>query len=129
MVGSFTLLVLSMILAACEKVDPEERRLSLHLPPPGFKGDTRNGRTHFQKYCMECHGQEGKGTPQGPPLVHKIYQSRHHANLSFHIAVRDGVKSHHWSFGDMKPVLEITPEETEHVVAYIRQEQKKEGIE
>lgn len=130
-IGRLTIVVLAMslFLIACDRLSPEERRQALHLPPLGFKGDTRKGLTIFQTNCVACHGPSGSGTVQGPPLVHQVYRSNHHANLSFHLAVRDGVKSHHWNYGDMKPIPEITPEETEHVIAYIRREQRRKGLE
>lgn len=114
---------------ACEKLSPEDRRKALHLPPLGFKGDAQKGLTIYQTNCVACHGPSGSGSVQGPPLVHQVYRTNRHANLSFHFAVRQGVKSHHWNYGDMKPVSEITSEETEHVVAYIRREQRRKGIE
>ena len=107
---------------------PEARRQALHLPPPGFKGAVEKGVEPFEKYCMVCHGIKGRGTNQGPSLVDRVYRPDHHADLSFHIAVRDGVKSHHWNYGDMQPVPLITPEETEHIIAYMREEQRRVGI-
>lgn len=123
----FTLAAL-LLLAACEAPDPEERRASQHLPPPGFKGEPAQGAALFATYCQACHGAAGTGTDQGPPLVDKVYQTQHHADFAFHMAVRDGVRQHHWAFGDMPAVADITPEQTEHIVAFIRREQLKAGI-
>ena len=109
-------------------MDPEQRRKALHLPPAGFKGDAKQGRTLFRQYCAACHGQGGLGTQQGPPLVHRTYRPAHHADLTFHMAVRDGVRSHHWNFGAMEPLPDVKPEETEHIVAYIRGAQRRAGI-
>ena len=117
-----------LFVTACDISGPEARRQALHLPPLGFKGVVDKGVEPFEKYCMACHGPKGQGTEQGPPLVNQVYRPDHHADLSFHFAVRDGVKSHHWNYGDMKPVPLITPEETEHVIAFIREEQKRAGI-
>jgi mono/diheme cytochrome c family protein len=120
--------LLLMLLTACEQISPEARRLALHLPPPGYKGVAAEGVVHYTKFCQVCHGVNGMGTHQAPPLVNEVYRPGHHADLSFHVAVRDGVPSHHWSFGDMSPVPLITPEETEHIIAYIRNEQRSRGI-
>lgn len=121
-------LVLPLVLSACDAMDPEQRRQALHLPPPGFEGDAFKGRDLFNRHCAACHGRGGRGTEQGPPLVDRIYRPGHHADLAFHQAVRDGVKSHHWPYGDMPPVTDITPEETEHVIAYLRRRQRSAGI-
>jgi hypothetical protein len=44
------------------------------------------------------------------------------------LAVRDGVKQHHWHFGNMPPQPEVTPEQTGHVIAYVRGLQRQAGI-
>lgn len=119
---------LPFILVACNDMDPEQRRRAMHLPPAGFKGNAEQGRALFNQYCAACHGQGGLGTQQGPPLVHQTYRPAHHADLTFHMAVRDGVRPHHWNFGDMKPVPDVTPEATEHIVAHVRRVQRRAGI-
>jgi len=117
-----------LIIVACDSMTPEERRKALHLPPAGFNGNAEQGYALFNQYCITCHGTGGLGSQQGPPLVHQTYKPAHHADLAFHMAVRDGVRSHHWHFDDMKPLPGVTPEKTEHIVAYIRREQRKVGI-
>ena len=119
---------LLVTLAGCDESDPATRRQRLHLPPPGFQADPEIGRQVFREYCIECHGYRGMGSEKGPPLVDPIYRPDHHADLAFHLAVRDGVRQHHWSFGDMPPRPEVTPEQTGHVIAYIRALQRREGI-
>ncbi len=111
-----------LFLVACEAPDPAERRAALHLPPPGFQGDPAQGVQLFSSYCQSCHGATGYGSEQGPPLVDKVYRPAHHADFAFHVAVRDGMRQHHWGFGDMPAVADITPEQTEHVIAFIRRE-------
>lgn len=123
-----TAMLASLFLVACSDRSPEERRAALHLPPPGFKGDTTKGRELFTQYCAVCHGQAGGGTDQGPPLVNAIYRPAHHADLAFHLAVKSGVKAHHWHFGDMKPLYDVTPEMTAHIIAYVRQAQRQANI-
>ncbi len=122
-------LFLSLLVVACDSGDPLARRQALHLPPPGFKGVASQGVALFQENCSNCHGSNGLGTEQGPPLIHPAYNPKHHADLAFHMAVRDGVKPHHWQFGEMPALPDITPEETEHIIAYIRQQQRSAGSE
>jgi len=117
-----------MELAACERPSPEEVRERQHLPKPGFIADINQGNILFHNNCSQCHGLEGKGTRQGPPLVHQTYHPRHHSDLVFHWAVRDGVKQHHWKFGAMPPQPQISPEDAAHIIAYIRQQQRDNGI-
>jgi mono/diheme cytochrome c family protein len=113
-----------LVLSACDVPGPEQRRQAMHLPPPGFKGDAVKGEAAFQQYCTTCHGSRG----QGPPLIHKIYRPAHHADLSFHMAAGDGVKQHHWQFGDMPSQPDVTPEEMAHIISYIRREQQRADI-
>lgn len=119
---------LTIFLTACEAPDPEARRAALHLPPEGFVGDAAQGRALFATNCATCHGINAQGTGQGPALVDKVYRPAHHADFAFHMAVRDGVRQHHWGFGDMPAAPQVTPEQTAHVIAYIRQEQSTAGI-
>lgn len=88
-----------------------------------------DGVALFQRNCAECHGREAKGTDKGPPLVHKIYEPGHHADASFYLAVRRGVRAHHWPFGDMPPVTGVSDEEIGRILAYVRGLQKAAGIE
>lgn len=86
------------------------------------------GKKLFTANCKGCHGNQAQGTRRGPPLVHKIYRPAHHADFGFYRAVSFGVKSHHWQFGNMPPVLGVSPQQVSHIIAYVRQEQRRAGI-
>lgn len=56
---------------------PSHIRLGLHLvvtlwimaqSPPAFSGDAGKGRPLYEKYCLMCHGPEGRG--DGPVGLH-----------------------------------------------------------
>lgn len=87
-----------------------------------------SGAQLFESKCAGCHGPSASGSDKGPPLVHRIYEPGHHADASFYQAVSRGVKSHHWSFGDMPPIPGIVVEETGQIVSYVRKLQMKNGI-
>jgi mono/diheme cytochrome c family protein len=59
------------------------------------------GQTAFNESCAQCHGENGAGTEKGPPLVHPIYNPGHHDDQSIYNAMRNGVRQHHWPYGDM----------------------------
>ncbi len=122
------LAVLVLPLTACGKGDPEKIRQNLHLPKPGYVADAERGREVFADKCAVCHGKSGQGTRQGPPLIHQTYRPGHHPDMAFHLAVKDGVRQHHWNFGDMPPLQGVTPEQVSDIVAYIRAAQKQAGI-
>ncbi len=86
------------------------------------------GKVAFDRNCAVCHGQEGRGTTQGPPLVHDIYNPGHHGDPAFIAAARRGVRSHHWSFGDMPPQPQVTDAELQAIIRYVRELQEANGI-
>jgi mono/diheme cytochrome c family protein len=122
------LLPLLFLLSACDDGFGEKDPNPLHLPPQGFVGNTLKGEDLYRQNCQTCHAANGLGTHQGPPLVNDIYNPVHHADLAFHLAIKNGVRSHHWHFGDMKPIPELSPESVEHIISYIRAIQKESGI-
>lgn len=88
----------------------------------------RDGRALFNSKCSKCHGLKGVGTDKGPPLVHKIYEPNHHADMSFYWAAERGVRAHHWGFGDMPPVEGVSKDDVAAMIRYIRGLQKEAGI-
>lgn len=123
------LILAALSLAACEPPKAEQPRERLHLPEPRFVADPAQGKSLFEASCAKCHGQDLQGTGEGPALVHLIYRPGHHADLAFHLAVKNGARAHHWNFGDMAPVEGVTPEDVGHIVAYVRRQQRAVGIE
>ena len=87
-----------------------------------------DGRVLYGQACTSCHGADLQGTDQGPPLIDSIYRSGHHADASFLLAVRRGVRSHHWGFGNMPPIDGLTDEQVEAIVEFVREQQRLAGI-
>ncbi len=121
-------LLTGLFLTGCDSLDPEEIRKRQHFPGKDFVANAQQGEALFTANCSGCHGSAGQGTGQGPPLVDKIYRAAHHADITFHWAVKNGVKQHHWTFGNMPPVENVSPEDVGHIIAYVRDEQRKAGI-
>ena len=86
------------------------------------------GAVAFDAHCVACHGKSGSGTTQGPPLVHDIYNPGHHADESFWRAVRQGVQQHHWRFGHMVPLPQVSDAQLTSIVRYVRELQQANGI-
>lgn len=91
-------------------------------------GDADRGRVLFEQRCAACHGAEGGGTAQGPPLVHPFYRPDHHADGAFLLAVRRGVTPHHWDFGPMPPIPNLSDQDVADVTRYVRDLQEAAGI-
>ncbi|MFV2031733.1 MAG: cytochrome c [Gammaproteobacteria bacterium] len=116
------------LLSACDGGPSTANTNPLHLPPPGFVGDSIVGKALYNQNCQSCHGASGLGTDQGPPLVSNMYKARRHADLAFHLAVKNGVRAHHWKYGGMKPIEKLSPEEAGHIIRYVREIQENSSI-
>lgn len=97
-------------------------------PTPGLMPNPAAGKALFETDCAKCHGTDLRGTKEGPPLLHKVYEPSHHGDIAFQIAVKYGTRQHHWNFGDMPPVAGLTPDDVAHITAYVRFQQRKTGI-
>jgi mono/diheme cytochrome c family protein len=97
--------------------------------PGDLPEEARIGQRVFEAACAECHGENAAGrNGAGPPLVHRIYEPSHHGDGAFLLAARNGVRAHHWTFGDMPAVEGITDAEIGYVTRYVRALQEANGI-
>lgn len=97
-------------------------------PTPGLMPNPGQGKGLFAQHCASCHGSDLKGSDKGPPMLHKVYEPGHHADISFQMAVAKGARAHHWQFGDMAPVKGVSADDVAHITAFVRSEQRKVGI-
>ncbi len=79
--------------------------------------------------CAECHGADLTGTDRGPSHLSIVYEPSHHSDAAFALAVKNGVRAHHWDFGPMLPVEGLSKSDVEAIVAFVRNEQRREGFE
>lgn len=107
----------------------DEARAQLRQIAATAPDDVVQGKTLFEQNCSVCHGPAADGTAQGPPLAHNIYEPNHHADAAFTLAVRLGVRSHHWRFGDMPALPHVTDDVVLEITAYVRWLQREVGIE
>lgn len=97
--------------------------------PDGLSEQAQIGKRGFDAVCAACHGANATGrNGMGPPLVHKIYEPSHHGDMAFQMAVQNGVRAHHWTFGDMPPQDGPTRGDVTAIVAYVREVQRANGI-
>ncbi|WP_334061234.1 c-type cytochrome [Limimaricola cinnabarinus] len=98
--------------------------------PAELSEQAQMGKRAFEAVCADCHGENAAGrNGVAPPLVHKTYEPSHHGDYAFLAAVRNGVRSHHWGFGDMPSIKGLTDADVANVVAYVRALQRENGIE
>ena len=95
---------------------------------PDISLAARKGEELFVENCAVCHGENATGGDGGPPLIHPIYKSSHHGDASFLIAIRNGVRPHHWQFGPMPKIEGVIDSEIAEIVSYVRELQRANGI-
>ena len=79
----------------------------------------RAGKEVYDAMCAACHGRKVEGTHEGPSLI--PYDRAHHPDGHFVEAIKSGVRQHHWNFGHMAPVDDLTEEEMRNVITYVRE--------
>ena len=88
-----------------------------------------DGQVVYQARCASCHGDDLRGTDKGPSQLSIVYEPNHHGDDAYRAAIRNGVAQHHWGFGNMPAVEDITDEQIELVIDYIRNQQQTFGFE
>jgi len=97
-------------------------------PPPAAPTELSGGEKLFNNNCAGCHGIGAAGTDRGPTFISKIYEPNHHGDAAFHMAVKRGVRQHHWHFGNMPKISGVAKEEVNQIISYVRWLQKENGI-
>jgi cytochrome c len=116
-----------MTMLACRD-SARERDVLARIELPPTPAEHREGDSLFAANCASCHGESAKGSDQGPPLLHVIYEPSHHSDASFVLAARQGVAAHHWRFGNMPPQPQVDSASLQKIIAYVRWAQREVGI-
>ena len=106
----------------------KKQSAGIDVKMPALSTAAASGRDIFKINCSQCHGTSAGGTTQGPPLIHKYYEPNHHADGAFYRAATNGVRAHHWRFGNMPPIRTVTTPDMSKIIAFIREVQKANGI-
>ncbi len=117
-------------LNACTETNSEKTQTGKTVAAASEKTPSHliKGEELFHVRCSSCHGEKARGTERGPSFINKIYEPNHHGDASFHLAVRNGVRAHHWKFGNMPKIHGVSQEQVDHIIGYVRWLQKQEGI-
>lgn len=118
---------LGAIAIACRGSE-REREVLARIELPTTPAEHRTGDSLFAANCASCHGESARGTEQGPPLLHIIYEPSHHSDASFVLAAQRGVAAHHWRFGDMPPQPQVDSASLRKIIDYVRWAQRQVGI-
>ena len=97
--------------------------------PTELSQEAQFGQVAFEAICADCHGINAAGqNGAAPPLIHIIYEPNHHGDGSFLSAVRNGVQSHHWNFGNMPEIEGLNDGDVRAITQFIRELQRENGI-
>lgn len=112
-----------------EGQQPTDNAIAAIALPETLSANAEIGMAVFEAKCAACHGVNAVGQLEvAPPLVHVIYEPSHHGDEAFQRAVANGVRGHHWPFGNMSPVEGLTRGDVKMIIAYIRELQRANGI-
>jgi len=106
----------------------ERPNQQLTVVVPKLSPEAGAGEAVFVAQCAGCHGRNAVGSDKGPSLIDPIYRPAHHGDFSFVRAVTLGVPQHHWLFGAMPAQAQMTREQIDQIVTYIREIQRANGI-
>jgi len=108
--------------------DRDNQGVVVDVQVPELSAAALRGQQAFKANCAQCHGKNGSGTGKGPPLIHNIYNPGHHDDQSFLRAAKQGVRQHHWPYGNMPRQPQVTNRELAAIVKYVRELQVANGI-
>jgi mono/diheme cytochrome c family protein len=121
--GASVILVLSVSGALAfdqnkpKKKSPEHFVLDVQ-EPRNLSAEARQGKKFYQANCLLCHGPSTRGAAKGPPLIG--YERSNHSDGKFSDAVRNGVRQHHWKYGDMPPIKNASNQDITNLISYVR---------
>ena len=121
-------LILGAVMVVMRMTSSDDVAATAAIEPPELSSLALEGKAAFDSDCAACHGANATGTTKGPPFVHDIYNPGHHSDKAFFLATRQGVRQHHWPFGDMPPQPKVTEKELAAIVRYLRELQEANGI-
>ena len=101
----------------------------MDVPVPELSAATQVGKDQFEVSCVAWHGANAAGQDWvAPPLVHTIHEPNHHGDQSFYQAVRYGVRAHHWRFGNMPAIQDMSKSQVANIIIYVRELQRANSI-
>lgn len=120
---SWIYVLMTIVMLSCSGTKWDVEAPTAPTPSEWLKGETV-----FNNNCARCHGARGTGTGSGPSFLIRIYEPSHHGDQAFHLAVRKGVRAHHWKLGNMRPYPQVSEKDVNEIVGYIRWLQKEAGV-
>ena len=121
-------LALAVGIGISKLIEPAGNAGQVNVVVPDLSPLAMEGEKAFTANCAKCHGVNGSGTDKGPPFIHEIYNPGHHTDDAFYFAARNGVRQHHWPYGNMPPQPQVSEADLGAIVQYVRELQVANGI-
>lgn len=109
-------------------VPAAQQAIYAHPIEPKMTPGLNLGKMNYEAFCASCHGMTAGGTDKGPTFISRIYHPGHHGDAAFLIAPKEGARAHHWQFGDMPPVRDVSEKQLETIIEYVRAVQRVNGL-
>lgn len=108
-----------------------KEKISIKASPviPELSAAAQHGREVINAKCAECHGVDGTGgSRKGPPILHPMYRDEIFPDFQFKRSVREGKREKNWRFGPMPAMPDLSDEDIDGVIAFVREVQTATGV-
>jgi mono/diheme cytochrome c family protein len=85
--------------------------------------ELERGEAIYAANCAQCHGADLGGSDRGPSLLEPVYGPDQLTDAEFADAIRNGVESRLWDFGDMPGNGSYSDTQVDAIVAFVRSQQ------
>jgi mono/diheme cytochrome c family protein len=115
---TLTLVLLVIGAVALSKLEPSQAR-ETPSPTQERKGNVDAGKALYIANCKKCHGEQGEGNPKMYRLVKATLvhlgskQAQDRSDDEIRKSMTDG-------FGKMEAIKELTPDNVENILAFVR---------
>ena len=108
-----------------------DEKISIKASPtiPELSASALHGREIINTQCAECHGVDGTGgSRKGPPILHSMYRDEIFPDFVFKRSVLEGKREKNWRFGPMPAMPDLSDEDVDGVIAFVREVQRATGM-
>ena len=124
------LLGLIIVLTAGTLWDREKISIKASPKIPELSTAGKLGRVLVNTQCAECHGEDGTGySRKGPPLLHPMYREEVFPDHHFKRVIREGRRQRAWQFGPMPAQPQLSDEDINNILAFVREVHNETGVE
>ena len=86
------------------------------------------GQAVYARSCAPCHGGELRGTTRGPAPLSMAMAPDQLSDDAMRAAIVEGTDGVDSEFGPMSPMQQLADAEVDGVIAYLRAEQARQGL-